>query len=626
MKFKELFSPIRINSLMLPNRIIAAPFTDDTETPEKMKSGAAINYIGSMGIDHKSARWFDMPYPFAKPQRYETKDKLDYYKSGGSYVGAELMHPGLWNRNDETWGPNDEINPEGVHVKQLQKKDMDEIAESWGRSALEAKNFGFDIVVLHFAHGWLIPQFLSPAINHRTDEYGGSYENRARFPLACVKKVREYVGPDYPIDMRLSANEWIENGIEFEDVVRFVKDCEPYIDMVNISAGLDMDKGANVHMAQSAFEPHCTNKEYARKVKESVTKIAVSVVGSVMTPAEANELIKEGYCDLVYLGRPLLADAYWIKKAKEGNDEDIRPCIRCTYCMHWSTDRRSRSCSVNVRPWRYNYIPEHPVKAEIKKKVMIIGGGVAGMNAALVAKDRGHEVFLYEKEDRLGGLLKYSDYDDAKQDIRNYRNYLIRQVEKSDIRVFLNTPVTNETVKALNPDEVIVAIGSEQSCPPIKGVENAVGALDVYPKLDEVGENVIIIGGGTIGCELGIELARRGRKVRILEAGDKLHRQDSIYYDIVLDQQLALCKTLTTETNVKVTQINKKSVSYVAADGKEINEKADCVIIATGLKARREEAFSFFTGEYSVHMIGDCTNPGKIKDANEDAYFLAANI
>ncbi len=626
MKFRELFSPIRVNSLVLPNRIIAAPFTDESESPEKMQSGAAINYIGSMGIDHKSARWYGAPYPFAKEQRYETKDQLDYYKSGGSYVGAELMHPGLWNRVEETWGPNEEINPEGFPVKKLEEKDMQEIAESFGRSALDAKNFGFDLVVLHFAHGWLIPQFLSPAINKRTDEYGGSYENRARFPLECVRKTREYVGPDFPIDMRISANEWIENGIEFEDVLHFIKDCEPYIDMVNISAGTDMDKGGNVHMAQSAFEPHCTNKEYARLVKQNVSKIAVSVVGSVMTPAEANEMIREGYCDLVYLGRALLADSYWIKKAQAGNDEDIRPCLRCTYCMHWATERRSRRCSVNVRPWRLDYVPQKLEKAEVTKKVMIIGGGVAGMNAALTALERGHEVTLYEKEGQLGGLLKYSEYDDSKQDIRRYRDYLIRQIEKSDVKVFLNTAVTKEMIEECKPDEVIVAIGSEPSVPRISGIENAIQALDAYPQLDDLPENIIIIGGGTIGCELAIDLGKRGRKVTLLEATDRLHRQDSIYYDIVLDQQLAKYPSVNCRTSVTVSRIEKNSVTYADADNNQTVQKTDCVIIATGMKAKRDEAFSLFAPEFSTHMIGDCTGAGKIRDANEDAYFLAANI
>ena len=478
--------------------------------------------------------------------------------------------------------------------------------------------------MLHFGHGWLISQFLSPGTNFRTDEFGGSYDNRARFPLMCVKKVREMVGPDYPIDMRVSCHEWIENGIEFEDVVNFIKDCEPYIDMVNVSVGSDMEKVGATHLTASQLEEHCVNVKYSKVIKQNV-KIPVCVVGSIMTPEEANNIIKNGEADLVALGRALIADPYWIKKARADRVEDIVPCIRCTNFMHWATDRRSKNCSVNVRVYKKEFIPEKVSLAEAKKTVVVVGGGPAGMKAAITASERGHRVILLEKENMLGGMLQYSEYDEMKQDLRNYKNYLITQVKKHAIEVHLNIDASNEVVQSFDPDEVIVAIGAAAFNPPIKGIENSINVLAAYPNIDKLGNKIVIVGGGIIGCEFAIELGKKGKEVSIIEAGDTLHRQDSVYYNIVLDEFLkeinAQCYTLT-----QVLEIDKDKVVTLDKEGNEHSILCDNVIIATGLKPKRDEAYSFYDLSCSVHMIGDCVNVGRVRDANEDAYYLASNI
>ena len=619
-KYTHLFSPIKINQMMVPNRIIAAP-ANGGYSKERATSGAGINIWGCGKVNLENAGMMvGHEYMFTKYQYQNTRKILDFMSQGGSKASLEIMHAGMMARGNDNVGPVATVNKDGYKCRALTEKEMIEIAEAFGKTCKDAKDFGFDMVMLHFAHGWLPAEFLSPAWNKRTDRYGGSYENRARFPLMILKAVRKAVGNDYPVDMRISAKEWVDDEIEFEDVLHFIQDAEPYIDMVNISAGTDMDKEGCVHMTTTALEERLTNIEYSKKVKERV-KIPVAVVGSIFTPDEADTIIKDGYADLVMIGRALIADPFWIRKAYKNQSDEIVPCIRCGYCSHWASNRYNHGCSVNphyLRESWINYlIPQNPHP----RKFLIVGGGPAGMRAAITAYDRGEKVILLEKNDVLGGALSFTDFDNHKKDLKRYKDYLIRQVNERNIDVRLNFCANRDNIKELEPDVLIIAIGAEKMIPNIKGVEKCISFDEAYRDIDAVGKRVIIIGGGTIGCELALELNAK-HKVTIIESQDKLHRQDSVMLDIALDQHLSKAENINIMKKAECIEITDHEV--LLKDGSAL--AYDTVILAVGLKARLDEANTFYGITEKTFIIGDCKRSAKIKEANDAAYFTALNV
>ena len=624
--FTNLFKPIQINHLVLRNRVVSTPIGAYC-SPEKATGGAGLFIMGSGAVNDPRAAFGPIPYLFDKYERQNTRAKLDMFHQGGGRVSLEIMHSGMYGRvaaGDFVWGPCDGVREDGTPIKALDEEEMEHICKLFADTAVTARDFGFDMVMLHFAHGWLPAEFLSPAWNHRTDAFGGSFENRARFPKRIIETVRKAVGRDFPIDMRISAYEWIPESIEFADVVRFIQEVEPLLDMVNVSAGLDINHEGNVHMATTAFEPHMPNVHWAADIRKKVN-IPISVVGAIMTPEEGEEIIASGKCDMVSLGRMLIADPHWVRKAYEGRSEDIVPCLRCLYCYHISTNRMNVGCAVNPRFGKEEIIPFRFEKAQKVKKVVVIGGGPGGMTAALTAAERGHQIILLEKSGALGGKLSVADYDDYKQDLKRYRDYLLRQVKRADIDVRLATEATPEMIQKLRPDALFVAVGADVSTPPIPGVENALQAVDAYPRLDELKGKIVVIGGGTIGSEIGLELAERGNTVYLVELTDTLNAQGNMLYRIAIRQHMDKCPNLHPMTLSSCKEIQPEGVYIENKDGPQFIE-ADHVILATGLKAQRDLANSFFGIVQDTFIIGDCNRVGNVKDAVEWATMIAMNI
>lgn len=626
-KYPHLFSPIKINQLYLLNRIIGAPIGSSC-SKEKAIDGAGLFVWGSGAVDDRRAVFStSLPYIFDKYQRQSTRAQMDTYHQGGAKVSLEIMHSGYYARvekGDFVWGPCDAIREDGTQVKALSESEMQHICDLFAETAVTARDFGFDMIMLHFAHGWLPAEFLSPAWNQRTDQYGGSYENRRRFPMKIIETVRKAVGRDFPIDMRISAYEWIPESIEFGEVVQFIKDVEPYIDMVNVSAGLDINHEANVHCVTTAFEPHMVNVDWASQIKNEVS-IPVSVVGAIMTPEEGEAIIAAGKSDMVAVGRSLLADPKWVKKAYENKDEDITPCIRCLYCYHISTNRMNVGCAVNPRYGKENLIPAKFAKTEKPKNIVVLGGGPAGINASLICSHRGHNVILLEKGETLGGQINCSDYESHKFDLRRYRDYLRRQIEKSDVDLRLGVEATPELVKDLDPDAILVAVGGELNVPKIAGIKNAKNILEMYPKINELDGPVIIIGGGVIGSEYALQLAERQVEVYLIEATDTLNAKGNMLYRIAIRQHMEKCSSLHILKKANVLEVFEDGVS-VDHEGKTVDICGNSVLLATGLKPRLNLAQSFIGIAYETYTIGDCYRVGNVKEAVEMATFASMNI
>lgn len=632
MKYPNLFSPIKINSLMVKNRIVAAPTLPIKGSfYEKACGGAGIVIAGSTFVEPGRSSWMsaDDEYAFSKYEIAKMKERVRSVQAGGARASIELGHAGQYARvHDYAMGPTGFIRDDGVEVKEMTEEMMEHTADCYAQTAVDARDCGFDMIFLHFGHGWLADEFLSPLFNKRKDQYGGSIENRMRFPKMILERVRKAVGPRFPIDMRVSAIEWVEGGIQFEDVLTFIKAVEHLVDTVHVSCGLDINHEGNVHTTTTTFEEHMPNARYAKIVKQNVS-IPVTVVGAIMNPDEAERLIAGGFADMVALGRPLIADPQWPKKAQEDRPEDIVPCIRCLQCYHIATNRKNVACSVNPRYYNESWYPENVEPAKKRKRVVIIGAGPAGIRAALTADSRGHEVILLEKTDHVGGAIHSVAKEKYKQDIKAYLDYLKAQLEKSSVTVKLNTDATVETVKELHPDTIMIAVGAEPFVPPIKGIhsKNVIGFYEAIEHGERIGRRVVVIGGGTIGAEIALELAALEKKdVSIVEMTDEIAAQGNMLYKIGLRQHMEAAKSLKVYRNTSCQEITDTEVLVKEKDGTEKTLPADTVIIATGVRAKKAEAEKFYGITPETYTIGDCEKARIIKDATFEGSSIALTI
>lgn len=640
MKYPHLYAPLKVGTLTFRNRIFSGPNMmcalnpDGSPTDhmigyyaEKAKGGAAQVTVGDTPVEE---RGFTTPrHPILSSATVQKWSEVALaIREHGAIASVELNHGGRISNGlvtgYQTIGPMDEVKANGTTVKAATAADLEEIADAYANAAGIAVQAGYDMVMLHGAHGWLLGQMLSPKWNRREDEFGGSLENRAKFPLMVIEKVRKAVGPKVPIEYRVGA-EMIEGGLSEEELIAFCLMIEDKVDLIHVSAGLDTDPNFAVKTHPTMFLPHMANVHYAEKVKKVVTKCPVVTVGSITTPAEAEKVLAEGKADAVAMVRSLIADPYLPQKGREGRDEDIRPCLRCLDCLTGMQTKTKFNCAVNPRSGHEFRLDAQEKAPTDKKTVLVVGGGPGGMQAAITAAQRGHRVILAEKTDSLGGLLKFTDYDSLKSDLKRLKDFLICQVEKSGVEVHFNTTVTPEYVSELKPDALLLALGSTPVVFPLPGIETAQHATTAYTALDKLGDTVAVMGGGLVGCETALFLAETGRQVTIIEMQNDVAPDANWMHRVGMLQAFAQQKNLTIRTGLRCTAVTADGVETQDKDGNTVLIPAQSKVYAFGQRAVDVEPL-YGLDVPVIRIIGDCHQVGKTNGAIFDGYHAAMDL
>ena len=640
MKYPHVFTPLQVGSLTFRNRILAAPNMMSALNPdgsptdymvgyyeEKARGGAAQVTIGDTAVEERG---------FTTP-RHPILDKTTVQKwsevvraihQHGAVASMELNHGGRAANFAMTGiqpvGPIYEEKANGTTVSAATEDQLYELAAAYAGTASLAKLTGYDMVLLHGAHGWLLDQFLSPHFNRRTDHYGGSLENRARFPLMVIDAVRKTVGPKFPIEYRVGL-ELIPGGLELPDLLAFCEMIQDMVDLIHISAGLDTDPSFAVKTHPTMFLPHMVNVQTAEAVKQVVTRCPVAVVGSITSPEEAEDVLAAGKADAVAMVRSLIADPHLPEKARLGKPETIRPCLRCLDCLTGLQTKTQMACAVNPRAGHEFRLDLSEKPALRKKTVLIAGGGPGGMQAAITAASRGHRVILAEASDSLGGLLKFTQFDTLKSELKRLKDYLVRQVQASGAEIRLSTRVTPQLVAELQPDALLIALGSTPIVPPLPGIDLAQHATTAYTALSALGQTVAVMGGGLVGCETALFLAKTGRDVTIIEMQSEVAPDANWMHRTAMLQAFAETPSLHVRTGLRCMAVTAQGVTTQDADGQEVMIPAESVIYAFGQRSVPAlELLSLPVPE--VRMIGDCRQVGKTNGAIFDGYHAGMDL
>lgn len=641
MKYPKLFTPLQVGTLLFRNRLLSGPNMmcalnpDGSPTDymvgyyeEKAKGGVAQVTVGDTPVEE---RGFTTPrHPILSQKTVQKWSEVARaITQHGAIASIELNHGGRISNTSvtgfQTIGPIDEVKLNGTQVKGATKEDLEEIAKAYGEAAKIAVQAGFQMVMLHGAHGWFLGQMLSPKFNTRTDEFGGSFENRAKFPLMVIDAVRKAVGPKVPIEYRIGP-ELTEGGLSVDEVVQFCLLIEDKVELIHVSAGLDTDPNFAVKTHPTMFLPHMPNVKYAAEVKKAVAKCPVVTVGSVVTPAEAEQVLEDGKADAVAMVRSLIADPFLPQKAREGHDEDIRPCLRCLDCLTGMQTKTKFACAVNPRTGHESRLnAEEAAAPKEKKTVLIAGGGPGGLEAAATAAARGHKVILAEKSDSLGGLLKFTDYDSLKADLKRLKDHLIYRVEHSDVEIRLNMEVTPELVAEIKPDALFLALGSTPVVFPLPGIETAQHATTAYTNLDALGKTVAVMGGGLVGCETALFLAETGRDVTIIEMQNDVAPDANWMHRVGMLQSFAQQKNLHVRTGLRCMAVTDEGVETQDKDGNTVVIPAESKVYAFGQRAVNAGALMALDVPV-IRIIGDCHQVGKTNGAIFDGYHAAMDL
>ncbi len=665
--FDNLFSPVRINKLEIKNRIaypsLGLLFSYDTKLNDRYynfykeiaKGGAGIVTVGPVGIDFLGSGF--VPLSLAGDEAIPSfKILTKQIKEEGASPWIQLFHAGAYTHpfliNEET-----PLAPSAVFSKyskttpkEMTADDIMSVQNAFADGALRARESGFEGVEIIASAGYLITQFLSPLKNERSDEYGGSFENRTRFVRELLSLVRDKVGKDYPLGIRMAGSDFVEGSntdVETPLIAKVYEECG--VDIINVTGGWHESK-----VPQLPMELPRTGFAYlAGNIKKEVN-IPVMASNRITTPAVAEAVIQDGIADMVNLGRVLLADPFWPEKAKNGKPEEIRPCVACSQgCTDEIFNGRPVSCVGNPRA---GFEGERNIKKTSNpKNIMVIGAGMAGLEAALTAKKAGHTVEIFEKKSDLGGQIRIASAPPHKKELLEFIRYYKAMLRKHEIPVFYNSNVTTPMIQEIKPDHIFVCEGAEPLMPPVQGANDpsVVSSWNVLGKNPMLGKEVAVIGGGAVGLETAFFIAEKGTMTpevvhflmtyeaippeRIREHMFRGSSRVTVFEmmpkagaDVGKSTKWVLMGNLdrygvTVKTNSRVLSVKEGVIEYETPDGIE-KKQFDNVVMAAGSKAVQtlskevEESGIPYTG------VGDCLQPGKMNHAIHGGFLAALEL
>lgn len=665
-KYPHLFSPLEIpihggkHRVVFKNRLMTSPMAllgqhvDGTASDKCMKFYTAPAYGGFGGValqtevfdennimhdrtlrvSEKDMTFMDL-HPTLKTMRAcDCRSELQIVINGGSTI----------SRNGEKTFTSSPLKVrEGVYTKEATEEDMEKVIQMTCETAIAARRAGFDVLQFTCCAGLGLHNFLSPNLNHRTDKYGGSPENMVRFPNMVFDRVREVIGDAIAIHIRMPARDhaWYDYGIDPALCAEEIRLMQDHVDYISIFAGDRMRPDGRPTFYPTNF---MNDAEYADELREirrilgDDLHVPVGLVGKIHSPELAEQLIAEGTADFILVGRQSVADPEYVNKIKSGHEEDIRPCVHCNFCV--DGNRRDATSLGEIRTSSYDFQcrvnpfynngfirKEFPQPKETKK-VAVIGGGITGMQAALAADEKGHDVTLFEKTNALGGQLnQFVDTLWFTKELVRLRDYFKIQIGKSNVKIRFNTEVTPELIEAEQFDQIIAAVGSEPIVPKIPGVENDNVSLVInsFGNEQNYGKNVVIIGGGLSACDAALYLTENGHNVTILEQAPVVASKAPLseYQNVVyeLDKHHVVRKV-----NHTCTKIDETGVYAIDNDGNDVFFAADSVIIAVGNKPKKALAESFRYSAQDFRKAGDCEKAADLINCIHSGYDAGATV
>lgn len=653
-RFPHLLAPLQVGGHTYRSRVVSAPrggiWREDPDChdadPEQLAEidlraggGQAAFLVGETPVSAAGGRGANEFYDFDDHSEEHTRRYRQFAQrihSHGALALVELCHVGMAKSevegDEEPIGPMALVNEDGISIRAMTERDVEQLCADFVKAARFCQEAGFDGVCVHCGHGWLFHQFLSPRTNRRTDRFGGTLENRSRLTVLVLKALREACGPDFILECRVSGSEHVPDGYPLEDICGYCRYLSEYADLIHVSAGLYQDP-SGTWQESTLYEPHACNADVAAAIKAAVD-IPVAVVGGINAPEQAEQLLAQGKCDLVALCRQLTADPFFTQKTQEGRPEEIRRCLRCMRCFPGPFEEAMaelngvfpEGCSINP-------CADHPERWVVepalqRKTILIVGGGVAGLQAAVTARDRGHSVILLEQSGRFGGILNFSAHDADKYDLAGFAHTMEAQARARGADLRRNTTLTQTLLEELHPDAVILAIGSHPLAPPIPGLDgpNVIQAMDAYAPDAPLGEKIVVLGGGLVGCETAVHLCKQGKQVALVEMRGELapdaYRLHKHRLRALIAQQVQ------TYLNTRCLAVTPEGVQTEGPEEERRFLPADTVVAALGMQANDTAGLEALVQQAGIpcYKIGDCVKARKIYDAIEEGYTAAAAL